>query len=132
MLQVRRQDIALTPFIIALFCTLYTWSQLLFHGFQILIVHGSALVLIIANLVVYYFDREAGLICTGIVLILATFCLACFFLTLEQNSFYIESGYRKVFETPYINWYSLFLLVLYCVLNAAFLKTKILYWTRNW
>ena len=132
MLHARRQDIALTPFIIALFCTLYTWSQLLLHGFQILLFHWSALALVVINLVVYYFDREAGLICTGIILILATFCLASFFLTLEQHSFYLGFRYRKVFETPDINWYSLYLLLLYCVLNAAFLKTKILHWTRNW
>jgi hypothetical protein len=112
----KKRILSLIPFLIISFIILYTWAEIFKTNYTATFKHYVTLLLIMTNGVCYLVKYKLGIILTAIILILATFNLLSFYTVTQTSSLGINLGNREI-KTPEIQLSSLFLLLLYCVIN---------------
>jgi hypothetical protein len=110
----------LIPFLIWSIVMGYTWVTILATEYFATARHIIALSIFFLNLILYFIRFNAAVILTGIALLLATFNLLAFFPDIVSTSYFIRLGAIEI-TAPAIQWKSLFLLLLYVIVNAKFL-----------
>jgi len=96
----------------------YCWLTILFTEIEAMWRHYVGIILFIPLIVLFKKDFKKAVLFTGIYLVLGTFNLLSFTLSVRTNSF--ELGYSSIeISTPTFQLYSLILLVLYFILNSS-------------
>lgn len=121
-----RKLILLIPFIIYTLAIVFCWYQLLFEDYVPTVKHTIALVLVIINIVVYFWNYNYGLILTGLMLVLGTFSLISISIVQLSGSFTIAYGDLAI-DFPGIHYLSFLLLIMLCIFNYRLIKTS---WVR--
>ncbi len=121
----RSKIVALIPFFGLLVPILYCWHELWANDYIPFFKHIAAIVLILINAIVYLLSFKKGIWMTGLVLLLASFSLIAITTEITESSFFIKMGSLKI-SFPTINYLSLFLVVLYCVINRREVKEGML------
>jgi hypothetical protein len=102
-----------------IYCMLaYCWYQLSVDNYEPTIKHILALILIIVNTTIYFLDIQKGILFTGIYLLAASCSVIAIEAQAITHSFSLQIG-SLVISSPSINYSSLLLLILYCILNYA-------------
>lgn len=111
--------VRLIPFIILWILLITTWISIWKGNYIGTLKHQIALMMLIINLVVYFFRFKLSLMLTGLILILLTFNLIAVSFRIEATSFYFGIGGIEL-STPYIQGWSLLLLILYLCINLNY------------
>lgn len=112
------------PIVIVCILTGCSWYELLSNGFPPRPQHWAAIILCAANVVVYFKNFRAGLVGTGIVLVLASLALISMTHEITHESYNVGIGGLKI-STPSLNLPSLGLLLLHCILNFTELRSVV-------
>lgn len=115
----RQKAIRLIPFFILWILQLITWFNILTGDYIATLRHKITLFLLIANLIGYFLNFKLSIILTGIILLLLTFNLLAVSFKIEATSFYLGIGKLEL-STPYIQWWSFLLLILYLCINLKY------------
>jgi hypothetical protein len=113
---------SIVPFLVASVVISFNWYVLIVEGYFLTSKHIFALVLIVLNLMVYFWRYKLALLLTGVILFLSTFDLISFTVTVTRNSYFVRIGSLKI-STPSVNLISLFLLALFVIGNFGLLKS---------
>ncbi|SRR6185437_3528671 len=114
MLNQRQKLIAVLPFIVVCVIMLYTWIEFAANRYLPTWRQYVALALVIVNAVVYFVRFRQAVLLTGIILVLATINLLCFFTFIQTSGITIGSV-----STPGIQLWSLLILVGWFAMNYS-------------
>ncbi|MRG44198.1 hypothetical protein GFS24_03685 [Chitinophaga sp. SYP-B3965] len=101
-----------------------TWIEIFPVAQYATIRHFIALALVILNLGLYFFSFRYAVLMTGVILLLATFDLAAFTNQVKSDAFYITIAGLEI-STPFIQGWSLLILIIFLILNFKFLKNSL-------
>jgi len=109
----------LAPFLIVCIMMIFTWNEIvLSHVGRYR--HLIAAFLFVINIVLYFFSFRYGVLLTGITLLLATFDLAAITYEIRSDAFFVAMAGLEI-STPYIQPWSLLVLVVFLVINLKYL-----------
>ena len=111
--------IRISPFIILCIIMAYTWINFLATDYISTLRHQVALAFMGINLALYFVNNKYAIVCTGLILLLATFNLLAFFPVITSYSYSISFG-SKEFYAPAIQPGSLLLFIFYLIINARY------------
>ncbi|BAV07769.1 hypothetical protein SAMN05421788_103119 [Filimonas lacunae] len=104
------------PFVIIVIIHLYAWVVIATTDKEPAIGQWAALLLIGVNLLLYIKKMAYGLLATAIILVLSSLSIIEIYAHTITGSFFVRIGQLEL-ATPHIQWRSVGLLVLYCILN---------------
>lgn len=109
----------LFPFIIMGITLCYSWYCFAFEIYGYSARHILALILFLANIIVYKIKFRIGILITGVLILFSMFNAITLFPSVFSFSLFINPGVRL--STPGIDLRVLLLLILYCICNAGLL-----------
>jgi hypothetical protein len=107
------------PFVVLAVISIRTWYIFGSTDYDAMTKHYAALVLMIANLPLYFIRFRTALYFTGAILLFATFNLLGFFPDIAYSSFGIGP-----IHTPDLQLWALLLLIVFWAINWSFLRQK--------
>lgn len=109
----------LFPFIIMGMILCYSWYCFVFEIYGYSMRHILALILFLANIIVYRIKFRIGILITGMLILFSMFNAITLFPSIFSFSLLINPGIRL--STPGIDLRVLLLLILFCICNSALL-----------
>ena len=121
MLNMILKNIKLLPVITFSALVFYCWYQLIINSYFPTAQHIMALVFLITNIVVYFWDYTKGLIVTFFVLLMAALSFIGISFEIISHSYFIKMGSIK-FALPPLNFSGVLIFVFYCIVNFETVK----------
>jgi hypothetical protein len=116
----KQKLLRLVPFFILFIILIFAWKEMLTVTHVARIRHLIAASLFVINIVLYFFSFRYGTLLTGIILFLATFNLAAITCTIWAKAYFIIIAGLEI-STPYIQPWSLLVLIVFLVINLKYL-----------
>jgi len=113
----------LSPFLVVGVILSVSWFMILTSDLDAGIKQYLGLIIFIVNLLIYFYRFRIGLFVTGLMLLLASFCVISFFSYVSYNQPGIAFDEAKL-RLPKIQLPSLFIFILYLILNFNFLSDE--------